>query len=366
MRRAARPCEAHREIYKKLVLGFFKVFLLPQKTSAYGKEKKSPSGGLLKELNKQQLMCFISSPSLSLATFRDKLLAPILVERVSGTYGNYIVRQHIVSILRSSGWHIDLDTFYSTTPDGIVEFTNIIATLDPTRKRRLVLACHYDSKKLVNFIGATDSAVSCAILLDIAISLKQQLDNLKSRADDITLQLIFFDGEEAIRDWTSTDSLYGSRHLAMRMSNTIIQGQRSLTELQAIDMMVLLDLIGAETLQFQNYFQQTTGSYYNRLRTIDYELMKLTNDRSWPLFTSSVTPSYIMDDHVPFLQLGVPILHLISYPFPGVWHTSHDNEENLDYPTVQHMRNIMKVFVVEYLHLKQINCQETSIFHLIL
>lgn len=36
----------------------------------------------------------------------------------------------------------------------------------------------------------------------------------------LTLQLIFFDGEEALYQWTSTDSLYGSRHLAAKMENT--------------------------------------------------------------------------------------------------------------------------------------------------
>ncbi len=56
-----------------------------------------------------------------------------------------------------------------------MEFTNIIATLDPTATRRLVLACHYDSAKLPDFIGATDSAVPCAILLDLAVSLNRQL-----------------------------------------------------------------------------------------------------------------------------------------------------------------------------------------------
>lgn len=28
---------------------------------------------------------------------------------------------------------------------------------------------------------------------------------------DTTLQLVFFDGEEAFKDWTATDSIYGAR-----------------------------------------------------------------------------------------------------------------------------------------------------------
>ena len=35
---------------------------------------------------------------------------------------------------------------------------------------------------------------------------------------DFSLQLIFFDGEEAFVRWTNTDSIYGSRHLAAQMA----------------------------------------------------------------------------------------------------------------------------------------------------
>ena len=37
---------------------------------------------------------------------------------------------------------------------------------------------------------------------------------------DVTLQMVFFDGEEALVSWTSTDSLYGARHLAEKWSGT--------------------------------------------------------------------------------------------------------------------------------------------------
>lgn len=36
----------------------------------------------------------------------------------------------------------------------------------------------------------------------------------------VTLQLVFFDGAEAFEEWTASDSLYGSRHLAEHMSRT--------------------------------------------------------------------------------------------------------------------------------------------------
>ena len=68
-------------------------------------------------------------------------------------------------------------SFEDSTPIGTKPFTNIIATLDPHVDRRLVLAAHYDSKYFKNqvFLGATDSALSVALLLDLALTLDQKL-----------------------------------------------------------------------------------------------------------------------------------------------------------------------------------------------
>ena len=73
-------------------------------------------------------------------------------------------------------WTVEQDTFNDSTPLGIRNFANIVATLDPNATKRVVLAAHYDSKHMLNpndeFVGATDSAVPCAMLLDIAYSLQ--------------------------------------------------------------------------------------------------------------------------------------------------------------------------------------------------
>lgn len=69
------------------------------------------------------------------------------------------------------GWHVDQDRFTDNTPLGPMNFTNIVAQHNPTAKRFLVLACHYDSlmlKGVENFVAATDSAVPCAMMLQLA------------------------------------------------------------------------------------------------------------------------------------------------------------------------------------------------------
>lgn len=52
---------------------------------------------------------------------------------------------------------------------------------------------------------------------------------------------------------------------------------------------------------------------------------------------------------------GVRVLHLIPSPFPIVWHTFDDNEENLDRATIQNLNKILQVFVLEYLNMKSQN-----------
>ena len=113
------------------------------------------------------------------------------------------------------------DTFRSETIAGEKTFTNFVATHNATAPRKLVLAAHYDSKRIPEgvFVGATDSALPCALLLALARDLSPRLAH-RVRRLGITVQLILFDGEEAFEAWTDTDSLYGARHLAERWAST--------------------------------------------------------------------------------------------------------------------------------------------------
>ncbi|KAI8847720.1 hypothetical protein BC829DRAFT_476083, partial [Chytridium lagenaria] len=149
-------------------------------------------------------------------------------------------------------WTIEQDSFEAQTPKGKWPFNNIIVTKDANAPRRIVLAAHFDSKlfEQFDFIGATDSAVPCAILMDVAKTLDSLLNKGMAEGSGktatTTLQLIFFDGEEAVRDWSPTDSLYGSRHLAKRWQSRkiVYPDGRTSNYLESIELFVLLDLLG--------------------------------------------------------------------------------------------------------------------------
>ncbi|KAB1273681.1 Glutaminyl-peptide cyclotransferase-like protein [Camelus dromedarius] len=256
----------------------------------------------------------------------------------------------------TAGWHVELDPFTASTPLGPLDFGNVVATLDPGAARHLTLACHYDSKLLPSglapFVGATDSAVPCALLLELAQALDLELSRAKEQAAPVTLQLLFLDGEEALKEWGPKDSLYGSRHLAQLMESA--PHSSGFTRIQAIELFMLLDLLGAPNPTFYSHFPRTSRWFY-RLRSIEKRLHRLNLLQSHPwevmYFQSGEPPGSVEDDHIPFLRRGVPVLHLISTPFPSVWHTSDDSEANLHPPTVHNLSRILAVFLAEYLGL---------------
>ncbi|XP_065585540.1 glutaminyl-peptide cyclotransferase [Cyrtonyx montezumae] len=293
-------------------------------------------------------------------------LRPILIERYPGSPGNYAVRQHIKERLQrlQAGWEIEEDTFQKYTPYGYQTFSNIISTVNPSAKRHLVLACHYDSKFFGPqwhgrvFVGATDSAVPCAMMLELARALDNKLQSIQMSSasrPDLSLQLIFFDGEEAFVRWSPSDSLYGSQHLAQKMVSTPHPpGSTTTNQLQGMDLLILLDLIGAPNPVFPDYFPNTSR-WFQRLQAIEQKLhsMNLLKNHldETQYFQNNVHRGLVEDDHVPFLLRGVPVLHLIPSPFPEVWHTMEDTEENLDQTTIENLSKILQVFVLEYLNL---------------
>uniref|UniRef100_A0A665VPA0 Glutaminyl-peptide cyclotransferase n=1 Tax=Echeneis naucrates TaxID=173247 RepID=A0A665VPA0_ECHNA len=349
-----------------IVYGFFwtvlylKWMFFPQILNITIKKKNLTLRHQAVTLTQDEILTALSHTDLEQMWQRD--LRPLLVTRYPGSPGSQAVQEHIKATLGSlgAGWEVTEDRFISQTPYGPLPFTNLIATLNPAANRRLVLACHYDSKYYPpqwhgrEFQGATDSAVPCAMMLEIARALDEELEAQKSSSPNLTLQLIFFDGEEALFQWTSTDSLYGSRHLAQKMESTPHPtGATDTNQLDGMDLLVLLDLIGAPSPYFGNQFPRTT-IWLSRLQSIEKRLHSMNqlvdHPNSVQYFWPNRPVGHIQDDHIPFLNRGVRILHLIPSPFPSVWHTFDDNEQNLDRSTIQNLNKILQVFVLEYLN----------------
>jgi len=100
--------------------------------------------------------------------------------------------------------------------------------------------------------------------------------------------------------------------------------------------------------------ESSTSDWYDRLVTIERNLRRSTRSLSGnTIFKDAARiPSGIEDDHIPFKRRGVPILHLISVPFPKAWHKMGDNASSLDFRRISDLNKILRVFVAEYLHLQ--------------
>jgi hypothetical protein len=107
-----------------------------------------------------------------------------------------------------------------------------------------------------------------------------------------------------------------------------------MTELGGIEHFILLDLLGAPQPSIRSFFIDTAW-LFDALVSVERRLgesgaFAYANDKTmapgkWtsyfrPRTTASMNFGYVGDDHLPFLQRGVSVLHLIPEPFPHVWH----------------------------------------------
>ena len=232
--------------------------------------------------------------------------------RVAGTPANTRTRDYIISTLAASGIEAVEQPFEARTPVGTVRMANVIATLPGERPERIILATHFDTKlfKEFRFVGASDGASSTAAVLELARV-------LKDRPRPFTLEFLFFDGEEAVVEWTATDSTYGSRHY--------VAHARTSGTLAGIKALILLDMIGDRHLNIrreENSTRWLTDIIWNTARRLGYQRHFL--DESTP----------IEDDHLPFLEAGVPAVDIIDLDYPA-WHTADDTLDNVSAESVK-------------------------------
>lgn len=234
--------------------------------------------------------------------------------RVPGTPGHVRAQQLIKAELAAAGvTTIEEQPFDAKTPNGTIKMNNIIGVLPGKSRDGIAIAAHYDSKYSPNFpfVGANDAASACGLLVEVGRQLAMQ----KERKE--TIYLVFFDGEEAfLEDWGTQpdgtpDHTYGSRHLAKNMENYPIKA------------LLLLDMVGDKDLQLV------------REQNSSQELLGLFESTSKDVFGISIfgVKMDVQDDHIPFVERGIPSLDLIDFEFgpdgKRHWHTKEDTLDKL-------------------------------------
>ena len=179
----------------------------------------------------------------------------------------------------------------------------------------IVIGAHHDTKKLFSvpdFAGANDGASGVGALLAMAAAVG---DYMNQHPLPCGLRFVFFDGEEALYQYTETDGLVGSRDY--------VEYLRSTGEKDRCRAMILLDMIGDKDLHIALAGNSTRG------------LAKVVLQAADELGCSSkfsIGDMAMLDDHYPFLQAGIPAVDLIDFEFGPenrYWHTGADTMDKI-------------------------------------
>ncbi len=236
--------------------------------------------------------------------------------RPSGSPALKKTQDYILAQLKTCGCQIIRDPFTAQTPLGPVPMMNIIARFPGSSGRAVVISGHYETKKLpgVNFVGANDGGASAGFLLEMARALAGG-----QRKNDV--YLVWFDGEESFGEWSNTDGVYGSRHLAQRWSDDGTLGR--------IKALINVDMIGDKNL---GILQELNSSSALR-RLVWQTAAQLGLGRFFLNLGGAVE-----DDHMPFLRRGVQAVDLIDFdygPNNSWWHTERDTIDKLSAESFQ-------------------------------
>jgi glutaminyl-peptide cyclotransferase len=209
------------------------------------------------------------------------------------------------------------DSFIADTPAGPQQLHNFIVKFPGKKDGIIVLATHYETNyplRDTTFIGANDGAATTGLLIELANHLRG-----KPRAG-YSVWLVFFDGEEAVKSWSHSDSLYGSRHLAAKWQND--------GTLKRIKAFLLTDMIGDKDLDIARDDSSTPW-------LLDVVKQAAVHEGDQRYFFQTQTA--VEDDHIPFVQRGVPSADLIDYDYgphdgahpDGYHHTPEDTMDKI-------------------------------------
>jgi Zn-dependent M28 family amino/carboxypeptidase len=227
--------------------------------------------------------------------------------RSLGSPGHKKVQTYIKTKL--AGDHVEDDPFPVDSPLGKFEGKNIIAKYPGNKDGVVVVASHYDTNYgLKDYVGANDGGSTTGLLLELANQLRG------AHREGYSVWLVWFDAEEAVKQWSDTDKLYGSRHLANKW-----QQDGTLGKIKAL---ILLDMIGDADLSVDDDANSTAW-----LKQVIHQAASQYGYQSY-FFNRQI--GGVDDDHVPFAQKGVPAIDLIDfdYGYNDVYH--HTPQDTLD------------------------------------
>ncbi|WP_341228150.1 M28 family peptidase [uncultured Arcticibacterium sp.] len=288
----------------------------------------------------------VKKPSVLAPDFKSVLAYEKIKEqldfgvRLPNTLGHKKCGDWIVETMRSYGLEVIEQEFEAYSFKGTsLDARNIIASYNPTAKKRVLLAAHWDTREVADqdderknepILGANDGASGVAILLQIAETIAQSADK-----PNIGIDYIFFDAEDggkpesfegnALNDYGGY--LMGSDYWA---KNPHIENYTAFYG-------VLLDMVGAKGATFykDKISMRVAPSVVNKIWNV-------ASAKGYSSFFLSAIGGDILDDHIPVIQhRNIPMIDIIDQKLGGNqtffdhWHTHDDNLDAIDVNTLE-------------------------------
>ncbi len=251
--------------------------------------------------------------------------------REPGSQGHEDCRAWLVQQLTAVADSVVTQDFTSRTPmGGPYQFQNILGLFGTGQPGKpLLLGAHWDTRPVADqdpnpanqntpILGANDGASGVAVLLELGRLMKQQVPSRP-------VIVAFFDAEDSGIGGTTSfphqGFCIGSEYLASHWPASVARPGE----------MILLDIVGTD--QLNNPRLQKDGSTGgpefklegNSLRsnpTLVNAIWSAAEQRGHKAF-KRVTGQTITDDHVPFINRGIPAVDIIHF-VPAEWHTVDD------------------------------------------
>ncbi len=252
--------------------------------------------------------------------YRDVVAQMQFGPRITGTEGNRRAGDYIAEQLKQAGWAVEFQEFdYKNTP-----IRNIIGRANLGKGPIIILGAHYDTRRWASqdpthstdpVPGANDGASGVAVLLELARVL-----NLNKVHHEVWL--VFFDAEDNgdIEGW---DWLVGSTYMAETLK---VQPEA----------MILLDMIGDADQQI--YYEMDSD------RALSAKIWSIAAQLGYGDHFIPEPRWRIIDDHIPFVQRGIPAVDIIDFDYP-YWHTISDTADKVSSDSLERTGRTLQVFL---------------------
>jgi len=244
--------------------------------------------------------------------------------RITGTEGNRKAGDMLIEELRAQGWEVYEQKFtYMDTP-----VRNILAWKGESADGGgpVLVGAHYDTRRSADqedpsqpVMGANDGASGVAVLLELARSLAWDTESRR-------IYLAFFDAEDNGRldgwDW-----IVGSSYMAQHW------GESGEPPLEA---MILVDMIGDADQQV--YYERNSDP------ALSQALWGIAGQLG---YAERIIPEYrhaMLDDHIPFVQIGVPAVDMIDFDY-AYWHTTQDTPDKVSAESLEAIGRTLEVWL---------------------